>query len=173
MYLRTPHFILVYLMFYFQLLVGQIGSLLKSTEGSKNWIVWMDAMMEMHLARGQNYSHIKKLSIIWSSYTSLTRREMELLTSADASASVLGNCSLAFLLLFIACTKVSLTDSFEKLWVFTNDYILYLIEQETAKRNSDALLAEDYSQTAYNNHRTPDDYVSTTTNTPNTTISLI
>ncbi|KAI8146559.1 RFX DNA-binding domain-containing protein [Fennellomyces sp. T-0311] len=128
-----------------------IGSLLKSTN-IRHWIDWMDAMMDMHIARGQSYSHIKTAAVIWSTYTSLTRREMELLPHVDAT----------------------ILESFEKLWVFANDYILYLIEQETGKRNIDLVLSDDYPNSIYSNNRnrSPDDYISTTT-TPNTMMSLV
>ncbi|KAI9248260.1 RFX DNA-binding domain-containing protein [Phascolomyces articulosus] len=128
------------------------------------WIDTMDSMMNNHLSNGQSYNHIKKLAVIWSAYTSIARREMELQNKSQSNSVII--------------------DYFERLWVFTNDYIHYLTEQEIAKRNAEMLLICDRYDEYSSQQPTPlppysvdsgpsPDYMSTTTATPQTMSSFL
>ncbi|KAG2219841.1 hypothetical protein INT45_006284 [Circinella minor] len=133
----------------------------------RNWIDWIDSVMNLHISNGQGYDHIKQIGRIWSMYTSVAKREMELQKKKNNETnSAIIECKLLF------------SDYFERIWVFTNDYIHYLIEQEIAKRNAELLFVyddeDDYSQRGtplppYSIDSGPSpDYMSTTTTTPQT-----
>ncbi|KAI7849588.1 RFX DNA-binding domain-containing protein [Circinella umbellata] len=126
----------------------------------RNWIEWIDSVMNLHVLKGQGYDHIKQIGRIWSIYTSVARREMELQKKKNNE------------------THSTIIDYFERVWVFTNDYIQYLIEQEIARRNAELLFVyddeDDNSQRgtplpSYSINSGPSpDYMSTTTTTPQT-----
>ena len=44
----------------------------------RDWIDWIDSVMSMHISNVRSYDHIKQIGRIWSVYTSVARREMEL-----------------------------------------------------------------------------------------------
>ena len=62
----------------------------------RDWIDWLDSVMNIYISNGRSYDHIKQIGGIWSVYTSVARREMELQknnnnnSNNDANSAIIG-----------------------------------------------------------------------------------